>query len=326
MNTIRIPKPQGFQLRAASDFYASFTPGSGMAAAAVDQLTLAFRLDRTFEAVVVGLREEAQDLVLEIAGSSDHVGVRKQISRMLGLDANAGQWLSLGERDPVVGELQREFAGFFTAAKSSPYDAATWAMICPRMNLHQAAALKQAMARELGDLVELHGRTHAIFPAPAALLSLRAFPGLSAEKVTRLRGVAQAALEGRLEADRLRELGEDKALAELQTLRGVGPWVASHIYYRGAAPPDGLPSAEPRVLHGLGHAYRIESPTPAAFARIAHGWRPFRMWVCVLLSRHLARAGGWHAPGLARERQAAGRELARRTARAPGRIPAARQA
>jgi 3-methyladenine DNA glycosylase/8-oxoguanine DNA glycosylase len=89
----------------------------------------------------------------------------------------------------------------------------------------------------------------------------------------------------------------------------VGPWAASHIYFRGAAPADALPTAEPRVLHGLGDAYGIASPSVETFVRIAEGWRPFRMWVCVLLSRHLARVGGWSAPGLAKERAAAGRRL-----------------
>jgi hypothetical protein len=37
------------------------------------------------------------------------------------------------------------------------------------------------------------------------------------------------------------------------------------------------------------------------------------MWVCVLLSRHLARTDGWRDPRLAEERRAAGKELARRT-------------
>ena len=315
MTTNHVHKPRGFQLRAASDFYAGFTPGSGMAAAATDRLTLAFRLDRTFEPVVVALREEPEALVLEFAGSDDGAAVRKQVSRMLGLEADGAEWQVVGERDQVVGTLQREFPGFFTAAKASPYDAATWAMIAPRMNQNQAAAIKQAMARELGDRVELAGHVQHIFPAPAALLSLRAFPGLADEKVARLRGIAEAALDGRLDADRLRALGEQRALAELQTLRGVGPWVASHIYYRGAAPLDDLPTAEPRVLHGLAHAYRLEAPTADTFTRIAEGWRPFRMWVCVLLSRHLARSGGWHAPSLARERTLAGRELAKRTTR-----------
>jgi 3-methyladenine DNA glycosylase/8-oxoguanine DNA glycosylase len=315
MTTFRVQKPNGFQLQAANDFYAGFTPGTGMAAAAVDHLTLAFRLDRTFEPVAVALREERESLVLEVAGSTDHAAVEKQVGRMLGFEPGAEGWLAVAERDEVVARLQQAFLGFFTAAKASPYDAATWAVIAPRMNQNQAAAIKQALARELGDRVALHGREQFVFPAPAQLATLRAFPGLADEKVTRLRGIAEAALAGRLDAEYLRDLGENKALSELQTLRGVGPWAASHIYYRGAAPTDGLPTAEPRVLHGLAHAYQLESPSVATFQRLAERWRPFRMWVCVLLSRHLARSGGWHAPGLAHERAAAGRALARRTTR-----------
>ena len=104
------------------------------------------------------------------------------------------------------------------------------------------------------------------------------------------------------------------ALSELQELPGVGPWTASHILFRGAALPDGLPTAEPRVLHGLAAAYGLDAPTDETLATLGVRWRPFRMWVCVLLARHLARAEGgrgWRHPGLARERAAAGRKLRR---------------
>jgi DNA-3-methyladenine glycosylase II len=314
MTTFTIAKPRGFRLAAAADFYASFTPGSGMAAAALDHLTLAFHLDRSFEPVAVALREEGQTLRLDIAGTKDQGAVTAQIERILGLEANADAWLELGERDKVVGGLQREFPGFFTAAKASPYDAATWSVIAPRLNQRQAAKIKQALARELGERVELFGRVHHVFPRPAVLAGLQRFPGLSEEKVVRLRGIGQAAQRGLFDAERLRALGEQRALQELQALRGIGPWGASHIYFRGAAPMDALPTAEPRVLHGLASAYRLGTPSEEVFRRIASGWRPFRMWVCVLLMRHLARSGGWRAPELPRERAAAGRQLLRRRA------------
>jgi hypothetical protein len=35
------------------------------------------------------------------------------------------------------------------------------------------------------------------------------------------------------------------------------------------------------------------------------------MWVTILLARHLHRVGGWHTPGLSRERAAAGKALAK---------------
>ncbi|HYP78309.1 MAG TPA: hypothetical protein VER12_20185 [Polyangiaceae bacterium] len=312
MSSFWLRKPLGFRLAAAQEFYRDFSAGSVMAAAELDTLTLAFRLDGTFAPVVVALREQGEALLVEVAGDADRLRVAKQLGRILGFEADAEAWLALGERDLVVGDLQRQFPGFLSAAKASPYDAATWAVISPRMNQQQAARIEQALARELGDAIELNGKPFFVFPSPERLRALERFPGLSEEKIARLRGVAQAACDGLLDADRLRDLGEARALAELQKLRGVGPWAASHIYFRGAAPCDGLPTAEPRVLHGLASAYRLRSPSMVTFQRIAAGWRPFRMWVCVLLMRHLGKTAGWYAPGLDEERMRAGQALLRR--------------
>lgn len=314
MSSFTLRKPLGFRLAAAAEFYRNFTPGSGMAAAALDTLTLTFRLDGSYAPVAVALREQGDDLLIEVAGDAEQGAVSTQLGRILGLEGDGRAWLELGERDLVVGDLQREFRGFFSAAKASPYDAATWAVISPRMNQQRAARIKQALSRELGDALTLNGNTHFVFPSPERLRSLERFAGLPEEKIARLRGVAQAACDGLLDADHLRELGEVRALTELQKLRGVGPWAASHIYFRGAAPCDGLPTAEPRVLHGLASAYRLRSPSLATFQRIAVGWRPFRMWVCVLLMRHLGKTAGWYAPGLDEERARAGQALLRRAA------------
>ena len=315
MPTLSFAKPLGFRLAAAAEFYAGFTPGSAMAAAAGDDLTLAFCLDATFAPVAVALREEADTIVADYAGTAEPAILREQLARILGLEVDGSAWREVGERDPVVGGLQRTFAGFFTAAKASPYDAATWAVLAPRMPIQRAADVKRAIARTHGTIVTLNGCTHHVFPAPAQLATLEACDGLSAEKVTRLRGVAEAALRGQLDAELLRALGEQRALAELQELRGVGPWAASHIYYRGAAPLDALPLAEPRVLHGLALAYGLDAPSETTYARIAEAWRPFRMWIAILLMRNLARTDRWHAPELGRERAAAGRRLTRRPAR-----------
>lgn len=312
MKTFAMQKPLGFRLSAAAEYYAGFTPGSGMAVAASSHLTFAFRLDGNFAPVAVTLRDEPGSLLLDVVGTDDFAAVERQIGRMLGFDADSVAWFTLGETDLVVGDLQRQSPGFLSASKASPYDAAVWAVIAPRINQEQAARIKLAMARELGDAIELNGRAHYIFPSPEALETLERFPGLPEEKVIRLRGVARAALDGMLDAERLRSVGESRALSELQTLRGVGPWAAGHIYFRGAAPRDGLPLAEPRLLHGLASAYRLRTPSVETLQRIANGWRPFRLWVCVLLMRHLARVGGWQAPGLQEERVQAGRALARR--------------
>lgn len=337
MNDLLLPAPTGFSLRAASAFYEGFLPGSGMAAASTDRLTLAFRLDRTFEAVAVELTEDAHGVVARFVGTQHGDLVGAQVGRMLGLHEGEG-WLDVGRRDPRLGALQASFPGFFTAAKASPYDAAAWGVIVPRMNMRAAAKVKTAIAEEFGERVRLAGRTHVVFPAPHVLERIEQVPGLPGEKLLRLRAVAQAALEGRLDAERLRRMDPDAALADLQSIRGVGPWTAGHVYYRGAAPTDGLPLTEPRVLHGFaswwgaealaetdtqGRSRRAEG-AGAAFLEASERWRPYRMWVCILLSRHLHRTGEWSNPALPAERKAAGRRAsAPRVTRhiaAPGRV------
>jgi DNA-3-methyladenine glycosylase II len=126
-----------------------------------------------------------------------------------------------------------------------------------------------------------------------------------------LRGIGEAAATGMLDADRLRAMDEHAALAELQTLRGIGPWGASHIYYRGAAIIDALPTAEPRVLHAMSLAYNVDAEEET-YQRIGAAWSPFRMWVTILLMRDLARTNEWKAPHLGRARAKAGRRLSSR--------------
>ncbi len=315
MKRFTFEKPDGFELKAAADFYSSFTPGSGMAVADAGTLTLAFLLDHSFEAVAVALNQFGDGITAEYAGTNDEQTVRLQVARMLGLDVDAGAWRKVGERDPVIGKLQADFPGFFTAAKPSPYDAAVWGVIAPRLNMNQAAKLKMGIAASHGEKVQLNGRRHAIFPAPSQVLKIEGVAGLSDEKLARLKGIATAALDGKLDVGRLRAMNERDALEALQQLRGVGPWTATHILYRGAAIVDGLPTNEPRVIHGMADAYKLQTASLKDLLELSEGWRPFRMWVCILLARHLGRVGGWNKAGLMDERSKAGRALVRRTRR-----------
>ena len=101
MKTLTLEKPPGFALRAASDFYSGFVPGSGMAAIDGERLTLAFRLDRSFEAVVVELLEKGDCLLAQVTGTDDAGAVSTQLKRMLGLEADANAWLARLEALPA---------------------------------------------------------------------------------------------------------------------------------------------------------------------------------------------------------------------------------
>ena len=132
------------------------------------------------------------------------------------------------------------------------------------------------------------------FPAPVALGSAARSPFGSDEKWERRRGVALAALDGKLDADRLRALEVDEAIEQLGQLRGVGGWTAGHILLRGCATADVPTMAEPRVRRAAAFAYGLPSEhDDAELAALFDRWRPWRTWTAVLLATHLNRAGLW---------------------------------
>ncbi|MBV9047008.1 MAG: hypothetical protein JOY58_01990 [Solirubrobacterales bacterium] len=209
-----------------------------------------------------------------------------QIARILSLDHDGEQFRAVGERDPVIGALQRIHPGQRPVLFHSPYEGAAWSIISARRRAAQAARVREAIAERFGARFELAGsRVHA-FPQPAALRELPDdTPGLNPEKVSRLRAIAGAALEGDLDAGHLQALGPDRAWVELQRLRGLGPFYAGLVVLRATGFADAmLPMTEPKVLARAAQLYDlVQPPTLDQFAAMAQAWRPFRTWATVLI-------------------------------------------
>ncbi len=278
-------EPSGsFSLAAAARFLTGFPPLSGTRSAANGHVHLAFSVDGSDSTVGVCLQAWDDAISGEIVGDAAPAVVRKQVARIFSLDVDGTGFADVAQRDPVVGELQAQYPGLRPISFYSPYEAGVWALLSQRVQMTQAARTKARMAEELGDTVELHGDLIHAFPAPARLLELETFRGLFGRKAEYLRGLAHAALEGRLDADRLRSLPTDEALAELMRLPGVGEFSARLILLRGAATPDGPPAREPRLLRAVTLAYGLEAPpTEAELERLIDGWRPYRTWTAFLL-------------------------------------------
>jgi hypothetical protein len=139
---------------------------------------------------------------------------------------------------------------------------------------------------QLGRTFELEGRALQAFPQPQRLLELTGgFPGLDPEKHARLRGVAEAALAGRLDVRALQAIGPERAYEEVQRLKGLGPFDAGLIVLRASGFADAmLPVAEPKVLTRAAAFYgRSEPPSLERFIMLAERWRPFRTWATVLI-------------------------------------------
>jgi DNA-3-methyladenine glycosylase II len=282
--------PRGpFSLAASIAFLEGFTPASyGGAPASV--LELAFPVEGSWRTAGVRVRQDDDGPVTAEVVSPPDPGpdlmaeIRPQLERILSLDVDGSDFPAVGERDRVVGEVQRKFPGLRPVGFWSPYEAAAWTIIVRRIRITQGAVIKARMSERLGEPVSFGDRVVHAFPSPQRLAQLDAFPGLAAPKPEWLRSVARAALDGQLDAARLRAMPPAEALADLKKLPGIGDFSAGLTLLRGAGTPDAVPSAEPRLARAVELAYGLPGPaTTEQILAISENWRPYRTWVTMLL-------------------------------------------
>ena len=273
--------PRGpFTLASAARFIAGWPAAAG-AGVAGDEVRLAFLADDWSGHAGVVLRERDGVVHGEIAAEStatDADRVIAQAARIVSLDHDGTGYAELGERDAVVGALQRASGYLRPVLFHSPYEAACWSVISARIQHAQAAKTRDALSAEHGGRLTLAGEPRVTFPAPEALLAVDAFPGLPVNKLERLHGIARAALEGRLDREALLAAEPAAATAQLLELKGIGPFYAGLILLRAVGTTDVLATGEPRL-----RAKAAEHYGDAPLEQIAEGWRPFRTWVSVLL-------------------------------------------
>lgn len=272
--------PRGnFSLAAAAAFAEGF-PGT-IATREKEELRFAWAVDGDWRTAEATLHQTPQTVRGELRHVSDDTAqrARDDVERILCLDVDGEGFSAVGRRDPIVALLQQRYPGLRPVLFYTPYEAATWAIIGHRIQMTQAARVRERLASELGR--------RGAFPAPAELRRI-AGPqkGLTDEKIDRLRAVADAALDGRLDRTRLRSLGADAALEDLQELPGIGPFSAELIWVRGVGDPDRMPTHEKRLESAVRAAYRLHDdadPIP-----VSDAWRPYRAWVALLLRQWLA--------------------------------------
>lgn len=254
-------------------------------------MRLAFCLDGHWEQAGVLLRQNAGGTLLgELHGTRDVEGARRQLMRILSLDHDGDAWLEVGERDPVIGRLQARFPGLRPVLFHSPYEQVCWAIISGHRSQRSMVRVWDRLAGEAGATFELGGERVAAFPRPEQLLAVRAIGGLPESSLRWLHAAAEAALEGRLDADRLRALGVEGAISALRELPGIGPFWSGAVVVRGLGLADVWPVDEPRAMAAAARLYGMSQLDRATYDRLAEPWRPFRTWALVLI-RYAASRG-----------------------------------
>jgi len=155
------------------------------------------------------------------------------------------------------------------------------------------AMVRDRLSRAHGAVFDLAGQQLAALPSPAQLLRIEAFPGIPADRIERLQGVARAAQEGRLDAARLLRLHPEEAMAGLREIPGIGPFYSALIVIRGTGFTDVLPLGEQKLRALVAQLYNLPVPvSDGTLSGLAEAWKPFRTWAAVLIRAAAKRVLG----------------------------------
>jgi len=131
----------------------------------------------------------------------------------------------------------------------------------------------------------IHGRVRAMFdsetPLPPQIAGVdhdalrRA--GLSTQKASYLRNLAEHSLNGSLPVESLHELDDQEIIDALTQVKGIGRWSAQMFLMFRLGRPDVLPDLDLGVQKGIQRAYRMRKlPPPGKVLEIGSKWAPYR--------------------------------------------------
>jgi DNA-3-methyladenine glycosylase II len=99
--------------------------------------------------------------------------------------------------------------------------------------------------------------------------------GLSARKAGYIKGIAEAAMGGRVDFPRLNEMGDDEIILALSSLHGIGVWTAEMLLIFSLCRPDIVSWGDLAIRRGMMNLYGLKKLTRAQFDRYRKRYSPY---------------------------------------------------
>jgi DNA-3-methyladenine glycosylase II len=184
----------------------------------------------------------------------------------------------LARREPAIARALGE-AGYPERRDSAPgYTTLLRTIVGQQVSIKAAASMWAKLEAGVGHL------------SPANILAasqetLRA-AGLSRQKMSYARSLAEEVLSGRLDLDALDD-EDEAAIAQLVRVKGIGRWSAEIYLLFAEGRPDVWPAGDLVVRLQTGRILGLpEAPTERQVRELAEAWRPHRGAAAVFAWHH----------------------------------------
>ena len=204
---------------------------------------------------------------------------RPVLERMLGLDVDLDGFYRVAAGDARLNRLALRFRGMRPPCFPTVFEAVVNAVACQQLSLDVGIHLLSRLARRFGPAVPGPLTQHG-FPAPGRLAGadpaeLRAL-GFSTAKARTIIAVAGHVADGTLDLEALRDADDDRAMATLLALPGIGRWSAEYVMLRGLARYHVLPGDDVGARNNLRRRFGLaENAGYDAVASLSLRWQPY---------------------------------------------------
>ncbi|MGM0395733.1 MAG: DNA-3-methyladenine glycosylase family protein [Bacillota bacterium] len=156
----------------------------------------------------------------------------------------------LSKRDPVIRDLIEKYGHIQREINPDPFSALVGSIISQQISTKAAETVEARLLVKAGEL------------SPDKLWRMSEEEiqecGLSFRKAGYIKGIAQAAVEGKVDFEGLREMENHEIVESLVCLKGVGKWTAEMMLIFSYQRMDVLSFDDLGIRRGLSRAYGLE--------------------------------------------------------------------
>lgn len=187
----------------------------------------------------------------------------------------------LQESDPVLASIIERVGPCQIAYREPTFEALARSIVFQQLSTKAARTI-------YGRLEEAAGGR--ITPEAIQNLSLGEMrrAGLSKQKIGYIRDLAEHALSGKVDFDRLPGMSDEEAIITLTDIKGIGVWTAHMFLIFALRRPNVLAVGDLGVRTAIKRHYKKRVlPKPAQIEKLAANWHPYCSIACWYLWRSL---------------------------------------
>lgn len=180
-------------------------------------------------------------------------------------------------KDPVMAKLIAEYPDF---------DPRAWLSELPKLDafgalVFQVTGQQLSLTATRAIVARLRALFRGRMPSPRQLLATRPARlrkvGFSARKVVSLRALARKFVRERLTLAKLKKLTDDKIMALLTAVPGIGPWTVQGFLIIALDRADVVLPGDLALRRAIEGAYALDHlPSQDEVLELAQAWRPYR--------------------------------------------------